>query len=74
MKKETKATEKVAKRNINYKKLVKRFVARPLAFVALFVFASYGVRHALESLQDPMQLGLTVFTVSAIAFILFDNE
>ena len=62
------------KTTINYKKAVKKYIARPTAFVALFVFASYGVRHALESLQEPMQIGLTIFTVAAIAYILFDNE
>lgn len=61
------------KKNINIKKIAKKFVARPIAFMVLFIFAAYGVRHALSTLQDTMQIGLTIFTVSAIGYILFDT-
>ncbi len=64
---------KPAKPNINYTKLVRKFIARPIAFVTLFVFASYGVRHALSALQDPMQVGLTILFTLGLAYILFSD-
>jgi hypothetical protein len=74
--KTTKTETKVSKpkKQINVKKTVKKYIVRPTAFTVLFIFASYGVRHALSTLQDPMQIGLTIFTVSAIAYIILDTS
>ncbi len=70
----TEAKSSFIKTPVNIKKTIKKFIVRPAAFIALFIFASYGVRHALETLQDPMQIGLTIFTVFAIGYILVDTN
>lgn len=54
------------------KKLVKK-VARFVAFTVLFVLATYGCRHLLDSLQEIVAYGVTAGFMLALIYILFEE-
>ena len=65
---------KVQKAPIHIKKTLKRFIARPVAYVTLVVSAAYGIRQMLESLDQTAALILTVLFVFGMLYIMMDNE
>lgn len=62
------------KKPINYNKLVRKWIAKPLAYLVLLATSAYGIRTMLESLQEPVQATLTVLLVLALTYILFEAE
>jgi predicted exporter len=65
---------KPTKTNINFKNLVKRFIAKPLAYVTLFVLASYGMRQMLRTIDSSASTVLTILAVLALVYILFIDD
>lgn len=69
----TKEAIKPKKSNINFKNLLKRFIAKPLAYVTLFVLAAYGMHQILRTLNNTASSLLTVLSVLALVYILFED-
>ena len=63
------------KKNIklNATKLVDS-LAKALAYLVLFISASYGMRSMLKSLDDNAALVLTAIFVLGLTYIIFRNE
>lgn len=68
-----KTAPKETKKTINFNKLKVR-VAKYLAYTALVVAATYGVREMLASLDDIAKMVLTVVTILSLVFIISLNE
>lgn len=68
-----KTAKETNKKTINFNKLKIR-VAKYLAYTALVVAATYGVREMLSSLDDSAKTVLTVVTVLSLVFIISLNE
>lgn len=75
MKKQVKKPEvKKVKKSINVKALVRRFVARPLAYLAVFILASYGLRQLLHNINDTANVVLTTLVILALTYIIFLDD
>lgn len=70
----TKEAKTSKKLNINIKSTVKKFVARPVAYVALITTSAYGIRGMLHTLDENAAIGLTVLLVLSLTYIIFDSE
>ena len=46
------------------------YVAKVVAYLALFIMAAYGMRHLLESLQSTASVVITVVSVLALGYII----
>ncbi len=70
----TEAKPSFIKTPVNVKKLVRKFIAKPIAYIVLLTSSAYGIRKLLETIQDPIAIGLTILFVLGLAFILFDTN
>ncbi len=73
-KKEQPKEEKKPRNPINWKKKVREWIARPLAYVALFTLASYGGRHLLETVSEPASVAITILMVAGLAYIILIED
>lgn len=66
--------KKEVPKKVNYKQTIQRWVAKPLAFLTLFVLASYGMRQLLKAVNEQASVALTVLVIAALVYIiLFDD-
>lgn len=65
---------KKAKKPVNYKKLVKKWLAVPVAYVVLISTSAYGIKQMLSTLEENVASILTVLFVLALVYILFESE
>lgn len=56
------------------KGIIKRFIARPGAYLALFVLATYGMRQMLRAVNETASTALTVLAIAALVYILFIED
>lgn len=66
----TKEQPKEAKQPINIKAVVRKYLARPLAYVALFTLAAYGCRHLLETVSEPASVAITILMIAGLVYII----
>lgn len=65
---------KAARKPINLRATVRKFVARPLAYVALFTLAAYGSRHLLETISEPASLAITILMIAGLTYIILGES
>lgn len=66
-------SKKAPKKPINIKSTIKKYLAKPLAYMVLILAASYGIKTALKTLDESVATALTVLLVLALCYILFDD-
>lgn len=64
---------KVTKPKFDVQK-IKRKVAKPVAFLTLFILASYGVRQVLANIDHKASVVITMLTILGLVYIITDNE
>lgn len=70
-----KTKQSTKKININKTKgIIKRFIARPGAYLALFILATYGMRQMLRAVNETASTALTVLAIAALVYILFIED
>lgn len=70
--KETKVN--APKKQTNYRKVIKKWIAVPAAYIVLIATSAYGIKQMLSTLQEDVAIILTVLFVLALVYILFESE
>ena len=57
----------------DWRKIVKKYVAKPTAYFTVFVLASYGVRNILANIDQRASIVITTLTILALVYIILDD-
>lgn len=68
------AKVKKAKKTKSLRFILRRYVAKPVAYTTLFILAAYGVRQVLDSIDQKASIVITTLTVLALVYIIFDES
>lgn len=52
---------------------VSKYIAKPLAYITVFVLASYGMRQALHNINDTANIVITTLAVLGLCYIIFED-